>query len=232
LGSVGQREHPARQAATLASIAPDLAQRYTIPAASALDYQVTITANFHAHQAYWGYYGLGGWYGLGGYYGGFSGYYGMGSYYGGLGGWYGGMGSYYGMGGWYYGLGSYGWYGGGMGGWWNPWWYGVYGWLADPAEPVLDPGFWNTSAARWPKCSPPVASTPAGTTRIPSSCWTPLGCPSHQRNCPLQMRLPQSSRPPLRARTLAVRLGVRSSKCRPGPERSGHCGYCRVGGHY
>jgi hypothetical protein len=137
------------------STAPDLAQRYTIPAASALDYQANITA--YNQNSHWGYYGLGGWYGMGGYYGlggwygGLGGYYGMGSYYGGLGsyyGYYGGMGGWYGgMGGWYGGLGGYGWYGGGMAGWWNPWWYGAYRWLADPAEPALDPGFWNLRGA-------------------------------------------------------------------------------------
>jgi hypothetical protein len=34
-----------------------------------------------------------------------------------------------------------------MAGWWNPWWYGAYRWLADPAEPALDPGFWNLRGA-------------------------------------------------------------------------------------
>jgi hypothetical protein len=118
-GSVSQQQLPARQGATPASTAPDLAQRYTIPAASALDYQANITA--YNQNSHWGYYGLGGWYGMGGYYGlggwygGLGGYYGMGSYYGGLGsyyGYYGGMGGWYGgMGGWYGGLGGYGWYG-------------------------------------------------------------------------------------------------------------------------
>ena len=89
MGSVGQRQHPARQGATLASTAPNLAARYTIPAASTLDYQVSISA--YNQNSHWGYQGLGGWYGLGGYYG-LGSYYGMAGYYGGMGGWYGGLG--------------------------------------------------------------------------------------------------------------------------------------------
>jgi hypothetical protein len=34
-----------------------------------------------------------------------------------------------------------------MAGWWNPWWYSACRWLADPAEPALDPGFWNLRSA-------------------------------------------------------------------------------------
>jgi hypothetical protein len=85
-GSVSQQQLPARQGATPASTAPDLAQRYTIPAASALDYQANITA--YNQSSHWGYYGMGSYYGrLGGY------------------GWYGGLGSY----GWY-GGGMAGWW--------------------------------------------------------------------------------------------------------------------------
>jgi len=126
------------------STAPDLAGRYAIPAASAGDYQATITASYSSnyYYSYWGWYGMGGlgWYGGLGYYGGLGGWgYGLGygsayydAYYSGLGGY-----------GWYGGLG--GWFGGWSSGWWNPWWYG-YG-LTNPPEPDLEPGYWNIRGA-------------------------------------------------------------------------------------